>query len=69
MSTSLLDRVPVAEIRDQADRIRPGRALATLATGLLYGIGWVAGGTVRGLVFAAAAVKLGYQDARRRGAP
>jgi hypothetical protein len=67
MSTSLLDRVPVEEIRREATTIRPGRALATMATGLLYGVGWLVGGAVRGLVFAAAAVRLGYQDGRRRG--
>jgi hypothetical protein len=65
--------VPVAELREQAARVRPGRVLATavsaafaaigwaLGRGLLV-LGWVAGRTWLVLAFMAEAVVWGFRQ-------
>jgi hypothetical protein len=55
-----LDRV-AAEARD----VRVGRALLTVVVGVFWAVGWAAGMVVTGITFAAAAAKVGWQDARR----
>lgn len=42
MTTTVLDRVPVDRITEQARQARPGRTLLTLIAGALFGIGWLA---------------------------
>ena len=41
MTTSVLDRVPVDQITEQAQQVRPGRAVLTVVAAVLFGIGWV----------------------------
>jgi hypothetical protein len=41
MTTTVLDRVPVDEITDQARAVRPARTLLTVIAAVLFGIGWV----------------------------
>lgn len=67
---SVVDRVPTAEIRVQAQQVHLGRALLTLLAGLLYAVGWLAGKTVTVgalvVLWSAAAVKVGWREARPR---
>lgn len=42
MTTTVLDRVPVDRITEQARQARPGRTLLTLIAGALFGLGWLA---------------------------
>ena len=66
--TTLLDRVPVGEIGRRARQARPGRTLAALLLGVLFGAGWIAGklATVAwyGLAWSGSAVQVGWQSAR-----
>ena len=41
MTTSVLDRVPVDEITEQAQQVKPGRAALTVVAAVLFGLGWV----------------------------
>jgi len=41
MTTTVLDRVPVDEITDQARQVRPARTLLTVIAAVLFGLGWV----------------------------
>lgn len=61
---SPLEAVPLERVRAEARDVHPGRTLLTLLVGLFWLIGWLAGKAVMGLVFCAAAVKVGYQEAR-----
>jgi hypothetical protein len=67
--TAVMERVPVDRITAEAREAHPGRALLTLIAGVLYGLGWLAAKTVAVLWLAVAwsfaAVKVGWQDARR----
>lgn len=63
--TTVLRRVPVERISDQAREIRAGRLLLTLVAGLLFAVGWSAGAAFRALVWCAVAVKVGWQDGRK----
>jgi hypothetical protein len=67
--TAVLERVPVDRITAEARATHPGRALLTLIAGVLYGLGWLAAKTVAvvwlALAWSFAAVKVGWQDARR----
>jgi len=63
MTTSLLDRVPVDAISDEAQKVRWGRLLLTLLVGLFWLIGWAAGKVFLGLAFCGAAVKIGWREA------
>ena len=71
MTTSLLDRVPVESITEQARQVRFGRALLTLAAGLLFGLGWVAakgfGVAWLAVVWSFVACRAGFRAGR--GAP
>lgn len=69
MSTSLLDRVPVDAISEEAHRIRWGRILLTLIVGLFWLIGWLAGKAAVGLAFCWAAVKIGWKEAHGEVGP
>jgi hypothetical protein len=63
--TTVLRRVPVERISEQAREIRVGRLLLTLAAGLLFALGWLVGAVFRALVWCAVAVKVGWQDGRK----
>jgi hypothetical protein len=41
MTTTVLDRVPVDEITEQARAVRPGRTVLTVIAACLFGVGWV----------------------------
>ena len=41
MTTTLLDRIPLDEITEQAQQVRPGRTALTLIAAVLYGLGWI----------------------------
>jgi fatty acid desaturase len=65
---SILDRVPLDRINEQARAARPGRALLTILAALFFAIGWVAGKTITviwlSIAWSFAAVKVGWQEAR-----
>ena len=67
---TVLDRVPVDRITAEAREIDLARTILSVLAAVLFVIGWLAGKTV-GLVLGVvawsfAAVKVGWQDARRR---
>jgi uncharacterized membrane protein YdjX (TVP38/TMEM64 family) len=67
--TAVLERVPVDRITAEARAAHPGRVLLTLIAGVLYGLGWLTAKTAAvawlALAWSFAAVKVGWQDARR----
>lgn len=67
----VLQRVPVEQINREARETHFWRTVLTLIAGLLFGIGWLAAKIFTGLWFAlawsATAVKVGWQEGRRRG--
>jgi hypothetical protein len=63
MTTSLFDRVPVDEIRDEAHQVQVGRLLLTLIVGVFWLIGWLAGKASLGVGYCWAAVKIGWKEA------
>jgi len=67
MTTSVLDRVPVDEIREQASQARPGRVALTLVAGVFFCLGWVSAKAFAVLWLAVAwsamAIKVGWQSA------
>lgn len=63
MTTSLLDRVPVDAIADEAQRVRWGRLLLTLLVGVFWLVGWTAGKVFVGLAYCWAAVTVGWKEA------
>jgi len=70
--TTLLERVPLADINAQAREWHPLRFVLTVLAGLLFGLGWVAAKTVAAVVagtwlagaWVSAAVLLGWRSAR-----
>lgn len=69
MATTLIDRVPVDRITAEARNIHAGRALLTLVAAVLFAVGWITAKvfivTWAAIAWGAAAVKIGWQDARR----
>lgn len=70
MTVYQMPRRRLAErVQEQAVAVRPGRAAATAAAAVPYGAGWAAGKAVAGVGFGArwvlAAVRLGWDDARK----
>lgn len=63
---TILDRVPLDEITERAQRIHLGRVVLSLIAGLFYAIGWVVGMAFLALVWCAVAVKVGFVEARKR---
>jgi len=68
-----VDTVVLDRITKQAREIRFSRVLLTVLAGIFYGIGWI---TARGfgvlwlaLTWSAVAVKVGWQEGRRKSAP
>jgi len=64
--TSVLDRVPLERIGEQARDVHLGATLLRLVTGLFLLIGWVIWGVFFALRWGYAAVKIGFQDAEKR---
>ena len=70
MSTfdTLLARVPVERIDEQARRVEFARTVLTILAGLFWLVGWLAGKSLGliwlGLAWSAAAVRVGWSDAR-----
>lgn len=66
---SVLEAVPVGRITAQARRtastLTPGRALLAILTGVLFAAGWLAARLWFGVVWAATAVQVGWQDAQQ----
>lgn len=69
MAVALIERVPVDRINKQAKDVRFWRTVALALAGLLWGLGWILAKSFAviwlGLVWAAAAVKVGWADARQ----
>lgn len=67
--TAVLDRVPVDRISAEAKDIHFWRTVLTGIAGLLYGLGWITAKTFTvlwlAMVWVGAAVKVGWQDARK----
>jgi len=65
MITTVLDRVPVDEITEQARQVRPGRALLTLIAAVLFGLGWVTSRVFAvlwlGFIWSWTAVRVGWE--------
>lgn len=66
--TTLLERVPVEQIRTEARTVRFLPALLALVTAILFGVGWLVGKAFAvlwlALVYAGTAVKVGFRAAR-----
>ena len=66
--TELLERVPLDEINETAERITPARTAGSLLGGLLFLLGWVIAKVVIGVWFCCkwsfAAVLVGWKAAR-----
>jgi uncharacterized membrane protein YedE/YeeE len=67
---SMLDRVPVDEINTRARETHFWRTVLTVVAGLLFGLGWVAAKACAvvwlACTWSAAAVAIGWREARRR---
>jgi hypothetical protein len=65
----MLDRVPVERISREARQIQFRRVLLTLFAGLFFAVGWsvakMFGVLWLAVAWSAAAVKVGWQDARK----
>lgn len=64
--TSVLDRVPIERINEQARDVHLGRTLLRLITGMFLLVGWVIWGVFFALRWCYASVKIGFQDAEKR---
>lgn len=60
---SVLERVPLDEIRDRAATVQFRRTLLALFVGVFWALGWLARRTFLGLAYVGTAVKVGWQDA------
>jgi hypothetical protein len=60
---TILDRVPVDQIRAEARQVHLGRTLLTLIVGVFWLLGWLAGKVSLGIGFCWAAVKIGWKEA------
>ena len=54
-------RIPVEQIADHADHVRPGVVIATAITAVFFALGWTFGATWRGIVYCCLAVRYGYR--------
>jgi hypothetical protein len=70
MAATVLERVPVDRITAQAREIQFSRTVLTVFAAVLFAVGWLAGKTLAvlwgGVAWSMAAVKVGWDDARRR---
>ncbi|MBM7788863.1 hypothetical protein [Tenggerimyces flavus] len=63
---TVLDRVPVDAITEQAKQVNVGRVVLTVLAALLFGLGWLVGAFVLALAWCGTAIKVGYLEGRRR---
>jgi len=73
MASTLIDRAPLSDrVTAQAREIHIGRLVLTVLAAVLFAVGWSAGKVVTvvggALVWSFAAVKVGWNDGRRRHA-
>jgi hypothetical protein len=61
---TVLERVPVERIVEQARAVDLGRLLLAIVLAPLYAVGWLGGKALLALAVAGTTVKLGWQDAR-----
>lgn len=61
---SVLDRVPVDEITDEARQVDLGRVALTVLAGVLFAVGWLFGRLALAIAWAGVAVKLGWRQGR-----
>jgi hypothetical protein len=65
---TILDRVPLDRISEQAREIRPGHALLTIIAAMLFALGWITAKMLTvawlAILWSFAAVKVGWQEAR-----
>lgn len=68
MTTTLLDRVPVDQITEQARAAKPGRVALTVLAGVLFGAAWLVakawGALWLGVSWCFTAARLGWREAR-----
>ena len=68
---TVIDRVPVGDITAEARAVPLGKMLLTLIAAILFGVGWVVAKVFMGagfvLAWCAAAIKLGWRQARGSG--
>ncbi|BBA99270.1 hypothetical protein RVR_8309 [Actinacidiphila reveromycinica] len=66
------EQIPLDQITAEARRIRFWRTVLTVLGGLLFGVGWLAakgcGLVWLGVAWVAAALRIGWQEARRGAA-
>jgi hypothetical protein len=60
---TILDRVPVDQIRAEARDFHLGRTLLTLVVGVFWLLGWLAGKASLAVGFCWAAVVIGWKEA------
>ena len=69
MTTTLLDKVPVESITEQAKQVRFWRSVLSLVAGCLFGLGWAAFKFFAvlwfGLAWSGCAVREGWREGRR----
>jgi flagellar biogenesis protein FliO len=58
-----MERVPLDEIREQADRIRFRRGALLAIVGLFWVAGWAVRKTVRAAAYLVAAFRVGWREA------
>ncbi len=61
---TVLDRVPVDQISDDARQVQVGRALLTVVAFIFWAIGFAAARAVGGIVWAGVAVRTGWREGR-----
>lgn len=64
---TVLERVPVDEVRAEARDIKPGVTVLTVVTGVLFVLGWVLGVLWAAVAWSLAAVKVGFRQGRQVG--
>jgi hypothetical protein len=67
VTTSVLDRVPVDAITEQAQQVRFGHTLLTIVAAVFFGIGWLAAKSWLTVAWCAVAIREGWRDGRGQG--
>lgn len=62
---TVLERLPIDDITDEARQVRLGRVFLTLIAAVFFGAGWVAGKVAFAVVWCGLAVRAGWREARR----
>lgn len=64
---TVLERVPVDEVRAEARDMKPAVTVLTVVTGVLFAVGWLLGVLWAAVAWSLAAVKVGFRQGRRMG--